>query len=83
VFVAYLKSGSSVDPTRATDGSVQLERLDRRAQASPAVTGTIFQDHDILDLFGVEMDGIEDPDSEHNQARGWVTPASRRGFASS
>ena len=30
----------------------------------------LFQDHDILDLFEVEMDGIEDPDSEHNRARG-------------
>lgn len=30
----------------------------------------LFQDHDILDLFNVEMDGIEDPDSEHNWAMG-------------
>ncbi len=29
-----------------------------------------FQDHDILDLFDVEMDGVEDPDSEHNRAMG-------------
>jgi hypothetical protein len=30
----------------------------------------LFQDHDILDLFDVQMDGIEDPDSEHNRAMG-------------
>jgi hypothetical protein len=30
----------------------------------------LFQDHDILDLFDVEMDGIEDPDSEDNRAIG-------------
>lgn len=29
-----------------------------------------FQDHDILELFDVEMDGIEDPDNEDNRARG-------------
>lgn len=29
-----------------------------------------FQDHDILDLFEVEMDGIEDPDSEQNRIMG-------------
>jgi hypothetical protein len=27
----------------------------------------LFQDHDILGLFDVEMDGIEDPDDEHNR----------------
>jgi hypothetical protein len=30
----------------------------------------LLQDHDILDLFDVEMDGIEDPDSAHNRAMG-------------
>jgi hypothetical protein len=30
----------------------------------------LFQDHDILDLFDAEMDGIEDPDSEYNKTMG-------------
>lgn len=30
----------------------------------------LFQDHDILDLFDIEMDGIEDPGSEYNRATG-------------
>jgi hypothetical protein len=34
------------------------------------VSEVFFQDHDILELFDVEMDGIEDPDSEDNRARG-------------
>jgi hypothetical protein len=37
----------------------------------------LFQDHDILDLFDPERDGIEDPDSETNQqiAMGGYRPA--------
>jgi hypothetical protein len=38
-----------------------------------------FQDHDILELFDAEMDGIEDPDSEDNRARGGLEPGGAGG----
>jgi len=63
-------------PTAVSDGWGGLDEALRRLPEHPddydwdLASDAFLQDHDILDLFDVEMDGIEDPDSEDNRARG-------------
>ena len=63
-------------PEAAEDGWGGLDDMLPRLPEHPddhdwsMASEVFFQDHDILDLFDVELDGVEDPDSEHNRAMG-------------
>lgn len=63
-------------PTAVEDGWAGLDETLPRLPEHPddydwdMASEVLFQDHDILDLFDVEMDGIEDPDSDYNRAMG-------------
>jgi len=63
-------------PTAVQDGWAGLDETLPRLPGHPddydwdMAGEVLFQDHDILDLFDVELDGVEDPDSEHNRVMG-------------
>jgi hypothetical protein len=63
-------------PDAVADGWAGLDQTLPRLPEHPddydwdLASEVFFQDHDILDLFEVEMDGIEDPDSEQNRIMG-------------
>lgn len=62
-------------PAAAEDGWAELDRRLPELPEHPdddwgMASEVLFQDHDILSLFDVELDGIEDPDGEYNRAMG-------------
>ena len=63
-------------PDAADDGWAGLDDTLSRLPQHPddldwdMASDVLFQDHDILDLFNIEMDGLEDPDTEQNRAIG-------------
>jgi hypothetical protein len=76
-------------PSAVDDGWAGLDMTLERLPGHPddldwgITSEVLLQDHDILTLFDIELDGAEDLDTESTRRWAWVTTGPERGFAHS